>query len=94
MKVTEVKIRKLLKDGNKRALVSITIDGVLAVHDLTVIETTHFFVSFPSKKDENGEYRNIVHPIDKHTRMSIEGAVLKEYSRVVNGKLASNNGSS
>lgn len=82
MVVTEVVIRKLVSDGKKRAIVSITLDDGLAVHGLSVVETDHVFVSFPSEQDTNGKRRDIVHPIDRKTRVLIENAVLTEYAKV------------
>ncbi len=83
MKVTDVKIRKLFSEGRLKAIVSVTIDGKLAVHDLKVIDNTHLFVAFPSRKDENGMFRDIVHPTDTQSRILIEGAVLKEYAKAI-----------
>ena len=64
MNITDIKIRKTYESERLRALVSVTIDGDLAVHDLKVISgPERLFVAMPSRKDEGGIFRDIVHPI-------------------------------
>lgn len=84
MNITEIKVRRIYNEGRLRALVSVTIDNDIAVHDIKVIEgPERFFVAMPSRKDENGTFRDIVHPISVEARKQLEDAVLKEYhSRV------------
>ena len=75
-----MKIRRLAYSGRLRAVVSITFDGLLAVHDIKVIEGgSRFFVAMPSRLDEGGVYRDIVHPINGEMRNALEGAVLEKY---------------
>ena len=66
-------------DGNLKAIASLTIDGCIAIHELKVIETDHLFVAMPSRKDENGNYHDIVHPTNESARNLIESAVLAAY---------------
>ena len=64
MNVTDIRIRRTYEDGKLKALVSVTIDQDLAVHDIKVIEgSERLFVAMPSRKDDNGVFRDIVHPI-------------------------------
>lgn len=79
MKISDIKFRKSLMGGNLKAIASLTIDGCIAVHELKVIETDHLFVSMPSRKDESGNYHDIVHPINELARNLIETAVLSAY---------------
>lgn len=80
MNITDVKIRKLCSDSHMKALVSITLDGDFAVHDIKVIEgPTRIFVAMPSRKDESGTFRDIVHPISGEARQMIENAILEQY---------------
>lgn len=79
MKISDIKFRKSLTDGNPKAIASLTIDGCIAVHELKVIETDHLFVAMPSRKDEAGAYHDIVHPINENARNIIESAVLSAY---------------
>lgn len=84
LNITDVKIRKLLHDGRLRAIVSVTFDNAIALHDLKVIEgPNRLFVAMPSRKDESGTYRDIVHPISKGNRAQIEHAVLAQYETAV-----------
>lgn len=85
MIITETKIRSVntTDDGRLKAIVSITIDNCLAIHDIKVIEgDDRLFVAMPSRK-ENGIFRDIVHPIDEKTRNMIEDAILESYTRYV-----------
>ena len=62
MNITDIRIRKIYEDARLKALVSVTIDGDLAVHDIKVIEgPERLFVAMPSRKDENGTFRDIAH---------------------------------
>ena len=84
MNITEVKIRKVFSEGNIKAVISITIDNCFAVHDIRVIQgTDRLFAAMPSRKDENGIYRDIVHPIDSETRDKFERIILAAYENYV-----------
>ena len=85
MIITETKIRSIntTDEGRLKAIVSITIDNCLAIHDIKVIEgDDRLFVAMPSRK-ENGVFRDIVHPIDEKTRNMLEDAILESYTRYV-----------
>ena len=79
MKISDITFRKSLTGGTLKAVASLTIDGCIAVHELKVIETDHLFGSMPSRKDESGNYHDIVHPINENARNLIESAVLAAY---------------
>lgn len=80
MKVTDVRMRKLITDSRMKALVSITLDDVFVVHDLRVIEGNNgLFVAMPSKRTSDGEFRDIAHPINSGMRQEIQDAVMKVY---------------
>ena len=80
MTITDIKIRKLITEGRLRAIISITIDDTLAIHDIKVIEgPNRLFVAMPSRRDDNGVFRDIVHPIKPEARDEIEQLLLKEY---------------
>ena len=64
MKITDVRVRKITKEGKMKAIVSITIDNEFVVHDIKVIEGEKgLFIAMPSKKATDGDYRAIAHPI-------------------------------
>lgn len=80
MNITDIRIRKLYTDARLKALVSVTIDHDLAVHDIKVIEgPERLFVAMPSRKDENGVFRDITHPITPEARRTLEDAILQSY---------------
>jgi stage V sporulation protein G len=80
MEITDVKIRKILSDGRLRAVVSVTIDDMFAVHDIKVVQgDERLFVAMPSRKDENGVFRDIVHPISPSARKLFEETILEAY---------------
>lgn len=80
MKITDVRIRKVAKDGKMKAVVSITLDGEFVVHDVKVIEGEKgLFIAMPSRKASDGEYRDIAHPINSSTRDTIQMTILEKY---------------
>ena len=82
MKITDIKIRKLFDDGPMRAVVSVTFDDQFAVHDIKVIYARDkFFIVMPSRKNPDGTYRDIVHPINSEVRKSLEAAVFAAYEQ-------------
>ena len=69
MQITDVRIRKVEKEGKMKAVVSITIENEFVVHDIKVIEGEKgLFIAMPSRKSSDGEYRDIAHPINSATR--------------------------
>ena len=80
MQITDVKVRKLFDEGPMKAIVSVTFDGQLAVHDLKVIHARDkFFVVMPSRKNPDETYRDIVHPINAQFRNMLETEVIAAY---------------
>lgn len=84
MQITDVRVRKITKEGKMKAIVSITIDDEFVVHDIKVIEGEKgLFIAMPSKKATDGEYRDIAHPINSETRDSIQRTILDAYDRAL-----------
>ncbi len=82
MEITDIKIRKIITEGRLRAVVSITVDHVLAVHDIKIVQgDERLFIAMPSRKDENGIFRDIVHPILPDARKVIEESILDAYQK-------------
>lgn len=80
MQITDVRVRKVAKEGKMRAVVSITIDNEFVVHDIKVIEGEKgLFIAMPSRKASDGEYRDIAHPINSDTRDRIQSLILEAY---------------
>ncbi len=84
MEITDVKIRKIISEGRLRAVVSVTLDDMLAVHDIKVVQGgERMFVAMPSRKDENGAFRDIVHPISASARNLFEQRILEAYEQQI-----------
>lgn len=80
MQITDVKVRKLFDEGPMKAIVSVTLDGQLAVHDIKVINARDkYFIVMPSRKNPDDTYRDIVHPINSQFRTQLERAVIEQY---------------
>ena len=71
MQITDVRVRKIEKEGKMKAIVSITIDNEFVVHDI---------IAMPSRKAADGEYRDIAHPINSGTRDMIQSVILEKYA--------------
>ncbi len=81
MTVTDVRIRKINKEGKMKAIVSITLNDNFVVHDVRVIEGNNgLFAAMPSKRMPDGEYKDVAHPINAATRQVIQDAVLSAYT--------------
>lgn len=81
MNITDIKIRKLMNEGRLKAIVSITLDNTIALHDIKIIEgPSRLFVAMPSRRDDNGVFRDIVHPISSDGREKIENNILSYYN--------------
>lgn len=84
MNITDVRVRKVAKEGKMKAVVSITIDDEFVVHDIKVIEGEKgLFIAMPSRKATDGEYRDIAHPINSATRDRIQFMILEKYQEVM-----------
>ena len=80
MQVTDVRVRKISKEGRMKAVVSITLDGEFVVHDIKIIEGDKgLFIAMPSKRTVDGEYKDIAHPINSSTRDAIQNVILDCY---------------
>lgn len=82
MNITDVRVRKVEKEGKMKAVVSITIDQEFVIHDIKVIEGDRgLFIAMPSKRTADGEFRDIAHPINSDTRENIQKIILESYER-------------
>ena len=80
MQITDVRVRKVFEEGPMKAIVSVTFDNELALHDVKVINARDkYFVVMPSRKNPDGTYRDIVHPINASSRNMLETAVINAY---------------
>ena len=84
MQITDVRIRRVEKEGKMKAVVSITIVEEFVVHDIKIIEGEKgLFIAMPSRKAADGEYRDIAHPINSGTRERIQKLILEKYEETL-----------
>ena len=84
MEITDVRVRKVNKEGKMKAVVSVTFDNEIVVHDIKVIEGENgLFIAMPSRKTVDGEFRDIAHPINSVTRNRIQSSILEKYEAVM-----------
>jgi stage V sporulation protein G len=89
MQITDVKVRKLFDEGPMKAIVSVTFDAQLAVHDIKVIYAREkFFIVMPNRKNADDTYRDIVHPINSEFRSDLEKQIIEAYETACEVALA------
>lgn len=87
MNISDVRIRKTMNEARLRAVVSLTVENSIAIHDIKIIQgDERLFVAMPSRRDESGNFRDIVHPISPEAREKLEKEILSAY----NGYITSN----
>ena len=80
MQITDIRIRKVEKEGKMMEGVAITNDDEIVEHDVMVVEGEKgLFIAMPSRKANDGEYRDIAHPINSATRENIQNMILEKY---------------
>jgi stage V sporulation protein G len=88
MNISSVKVLPVEGDEKLKAFVSIKIDNCLVINDIKVIKgADNYFLSMPAKQTKDGQYRDIVYPLNKETRQNLEKIVLEEYNRVTHRPL-------
>ncbi|MCD8006661.1 MAG: septation regulator SpoVG [Oscillospiraceae bacterium] len=88
MTITGIKIRKLIPEGRLKGIVSVTFDNAFAVHDIKVVQgDDRLFVAMPSRRDDTGAFRDIVHPISTEARREMESEILNAYHTSVREQL-------
>ena len=84
MNITDVRIRKVTDEGKMKAIVSITFDDEFVVHDIKIIDGQNgLFIAMPSRKMNEGDFRDIAHPILSETRNKIKDAIFAEYEKLL-----------
>ena len=82
MNITDVRVKRISKEGKMKAVASITLDDVFVIHDIKIIEGEKGpFIAMPSRKAADGEYRDIAHPINSETRTRLQDLILDAYSK-------------
>ncbi|MBR5089731.1 MAG: septation regulator SpoVG [Ruminiclostridium sp.] len=87
MNISDIRIRKVLQDGRLKAVVSMTVDNAIAVHDIKIVQgDERVFVAMPSRRDESGMFRDIIHPISPEARGEIEQRIINAYEKYVSAQ--------
>ncbi len=90
MTITNIKVRKLLPEGRLKGIISLTLDDAVAVHDIKVVQgDERLFVAMPSRRDDSGAFRDIIHPISQQARDEIESLILKAYHEALEAEMPS-----
>lgn len=80
MKITDIRVRKIIREGRLRAVVSVTFEEMFVVHDIKIIEGDDgMFIAMPSRKTEDGQYRDITHPINTEFRKYMQESIIAAY---------------
>lgn len=78
--ITNIKVRKIIPEGRLKGIISVTFDDAFAVHDIKIVQGDgRLFVAMPSRRDDSGAFRDIVHPISAEVRDRMEGEILSAY---------------
>ena len=84
VQITDVRVRKITKEGKMKAVVSMTLDDEFVVHDIKVIDGDKgLFIAMPSRKANDGEFKDIAHPINSEARQKIQEAVISGYEKAL-----------
>lgn len=87
MNITDIRIRKINNTSNMKAIISVTLNEEIVIHDVKVIEGEKgLFIAMPSRKISSGEFKDIVHPINSSARQVLQDAILEEYSKVISSE--------
>lgn len=74
------RISKIIDEGKLKAIATVCIDDEFLVTGIRVYNTKNgLFVAMPSRKTQNGEYRNICFPLNKELREAIANEVRTAY---------------
>lgn len=88
MEITDIRVKKILTESSAeskmKAVVSVTFDDAFVVHDIKIIEGQEkLFTAMPSRKTQDGEFKDIAHPINREMRVKLEESILAEYRNVL-----------
>ncbi len=84
MNLTDVKIYLVDNADPLKAFVRVIVDDCFLIRDIKVIDGRKgYFVAMPSRRDKSGNFRDIVHPINRETREWFEQQILDAYNDYV-----------
>ena len=83
MEITDVRVRKIDKEGRLKGMASVTFDDLFVVHDIKIVDGDHgLFIAMPSRRSKEGGYRDIAHPINPDMRQLLKDLILAEFEKI------------
>ncbi|HIU88377.1 MAG TPA: septation regulator SpoVG [Candidatus Avilachnospira avistercoris] len=83
MQITDVRVRKIDKEGRLKGMASVTFDDLFVVHDIKIVDGEHgLFIAMPSRRSKEGGYRDIAHPINPEMRQKLQDVILDEFFKL------------
>ncbi len=84
MQITDVRVRKIEKEGRLKGMASVTFEDLFVVHDIKIVDGDHgLFIAMPSRRSKEGGYRDIAHPINPEMRQKLQDVILEEYDKII-----------
>jgi len=84
MDITDIRVRRMTAEGKMKAVVSVTFDNAIVIHDIKVIEGQEkLFIAMPSRKTPEGVFKDIAHPINAEMRELLQSAILRKYEETL-----------
>ncbi len=78
-----MKVYPVRDTGRLKGYATFVIDNCFIVRDVKIIEGEKgLFVSMPSRKKQDGSFRDIVHPLNAETRTLIEKMVVEQFEKL------------
>ncbi len=84
MEISDIRVRRMTAEGKMKAVVSVTFDNALVIHDIKVIEgQDKLFIAMPSRRTPEGVFKDIAHPIHADMREMLQKAILEKYQEML-----------
>ena len=83
MQITDVRVKKVNSENRMRAVASVTFDNEIVIHDIKIIESQNgLFIDMPSKKSQNGDFKDVAQPINQEAREKVKKSILDAYAEL------------
>lgn len=83
LEFSDIRIRKIESTNRCKAIVSIVVNNALCINNIKVIESQNgAFIAMPNIRTANGEFKDLVFPLNQETREAMQKAILDEYNKV------------
>lgn len=84
IKITNIRIRKINGRKNIKAIADITINHIITIYGLKIINSYNgeLFVAMPCYQNVYKDYIDIISILDTHIQQEINEIILNEYSKM------------